>query len=163
MTKRHNIAGTRSIPCLRTPSCVTGLAHARLITRMCVGPCRYEHAAVLLDGKMYVVAGNCRGKFLGDVHELDLATLAWSRVDGEASAAPTPSSTPVSAAASPLQTPAAGALPHCAGASLVAYDGRLVLVGGHSKVNAGEEGSGKLSRSCLSAAPGFSVGKGVLA
>jgi len=39
---------------------------------------RYDHAAVQLEGKMYVVGGNARGTLLADTSVLDLTTLAWA-------------------------------------------------------------------------------------
>ncbi|CAI5465942.1 unnamed protein product [Closterium sp. Yama58-4] len=69
---------------------------------------RYQHAAEILDGRMYVVGGN-RARFTSDVHVLDLASLAWSKME--------------------LSSPA-NALPPCAGHSLCAR-------GGHSTAKVG--------------------------
>ncbi|CAI6004392.1 unnamed protein product [Closterium sp. NIES-64] len=60
-------------------------------------PLFIHHAAEILDGRMYVVGGN-RARFTSDVHVLDLASLAWSKME--------------------LSSPA-NALPPCAGHSLV--------------------------------------------
>ncbi|CAI5964753.1 unnamed protein product, partial [Closterium sp. NIES-65] len=73
---------------------------------------RYQHAAEILDGRMYVVGGN-RARFTSDVHVLDLASLAWSKME--------------------LSSPA-NALPPCAGHSLVILDEvTLLCIGGFFK------------------------------
>ncbi|CAI5937384.1 unnamed protein product, partial [Closterium sp. NIES-65] len=71
-----------------------------------------QHAAEILDGRMYVVGGN-RARFTSDVHVLDLASLAWSKME--------------------LSSPA-NALPPCAGHSLVILDEvTLLCIGGFFK------------------------------
>ena len=76
---------------------------------------RYQHATVIIDRRAYVVGGSYRGRFMGDVHELDLDTSSWRRVDCvDARGAPAP-------------------LSPCAGHRLVTHRGAVYLVGGRFK------------------------------
>jgi len=75
-------------------------------------PPRYEHAAAVIDGTMYVVGGNCGGRYLGDVWALDLETLEWV-----SKSAPSGSE----------------AYPPSAGHDLVSWGGKLLSVGGITK------------------------------
>jgi hypothetical protein len=82
---------------------------------------RYDHAAVALDGKMFVVGGNARGKLLADTAVLDLTTLSWA-------ARPQPggsSSVPMGAAATDAMAAAAAALPACAAHAVVVCRGQV--------------------------------------
>ncbi|KAK9821109.1 hypothetical protein WJX81_006949 [Elliptochloris bilobata] len=94
-------------------------------------PPRYEHAVAELGGHMYVVGGNCGGRYLGDVWALELATLTWRPVSGVKSAPPTPQPPPQEGAALPPPPP--GGLPPCAGHALVAWGTQLLCLGGHTK------------------------------
>ncbi|XP_030474482.1 acyl-CoA-binding domain-containing protein 4-like isoform X2 [Syzygium oleosum] len=39
---------------------------------------RYEHGAAIIQDKMYVYGGNHNGRYLNDLHVLDLRNWAWS-------------------------------------------------------------------------------------
>lgn len=72
---------------------------------------RYQHASALISQRMYVIGGNCNGRFLNDIHVLDLTNLTWSK----------------------LETPAPSVFPPCAGHRVVQKDSRtLLVIGGHS-------------------------------
>ncbi|XP_076923694.1 acyl-CoA-binding domain-containing protein 4-like [Bidens hawaiensis] len=77
---------------------------------------RYEHAAAVVDDKMYVFGGNHNGRYLNDLQTLDLRNWTWSKVEVKAS-----SEDPVRV------TP-------CAGHSLIPWEGnKLISIAGHSK------------------------------
>ena len=76
---------------------------------------RYQHATVIVNHRVYIVGGSYRGRFIGDVHEFDLDTSSWRRVECvDARGAPAP-------------------LSPCAGHRLVAHRGAVYLVGGRFK------------------------------
>ncbi|KAI7731793.1 hypothetical protein M8C21_024627, partial [Ambrosia artemisiifolia] len=77
---------------------------------------RYEHAAAVVDDKMYIFGGNHNGRYLNDLQTLDLRNWTWSKVEVKAS-----SEDPVRV------TP-------CAGHSLIPWKGnKLISIAGHSK------------------------------
>ncbi|CAK9214515.1 unnamed protein product [Sphagnum troendelagicum] len=83
---------------------------------------RYQHAAGVVDNKMYIIGGNHIGRYLNDVQVLDLKTLEWSKVD--------------KVPQSPLslqQKQSPHWFPPCAGHSLVRWGTKLLAVAGHSK------------------------------
>ncbi|KAJ7560481.1 hypothetical protein O6H91_04G131700 [Diphasiastrum complanatum] len=80
-----------------------------------IPPARYQHAAAIVEDKMFVVGGNHNGRYLNDVQVLDLRTLTWSKVE---------------------QKLGQGAsLPPCAGHNLIRWGRSLLLVAGHSKAS----------------------------
>ncbi|EOA30036.1 hypothetical protein CARUB_v10013146mg [Capsella rubella] len=81
---------------------------------------RYEHGAAVIKDKMYVYGGNHNGRYLGDLHVLDLKTWTWSRVETKVATESQETSTPT------LLAP-------CAGHSLVPWDNNLLSIGGHTK------------------------------
>ncbi|KAL1198033.1 Acyl-CoA-binding domain-containing protein 5 [Cardamine amara subsp. amara] len=81
---------------------------------------RYEHGAVVIQNKMYMYGGNHNGRYLGDLHVLDLKTWTWSRVE-----------TKVVTESQETSSPAV--LTHCAGHSLISWNNSLLSVGGHTK------------------------------
>ncbi|KAH9570250.1 hypothetical protein CY35_02G030800 [Sphagnum magellanicum] len=83
---------------------------------------RYQHAAGVVDNKMYIIGGNHNGRYLNDVQVLDLKTLEWSKVD--------------KVPQSPLslqQKQSPYWFPPCAGHSLVRWGTKLLAVAGRSK------------------------------
>ncbi|EIE23784.1 galactose oxidase [Coccomyxa subellipsoidea C-169] len=94
-------------------------------------PPRYEHAAATVGPNLYVLGGNCGGRYLGDVWILALDTMTWSPVSGPAkSAPPTPSQNGDAAA---ILAPVPQPLPPCAGHAMVAWGSKLLVLGGHMK------------------------------
>lgn len=83
---------------------------------------RYEHAAEVVHGKMYVIGGNHNGHYLNDVQVLDLKTMIWSKIE------PKIDLDSLSSEAG-LQS----LLPPCAGHSLIRWGTKLLAVAGHSK------------------------------
>ncbi|CAH2044533.1 unnamed protein product [Thlaspi arvense] len=81
---------------------------------------RYEHGAAVIQDKMYMYGGNHNGRYLGDLHVLDLKNWTWSRVE-----------TKVVTESHETSSPAT--LTHCAGHSLIPWDNKLLSVGGHTK------------------------------
>ncbi|XP_023635745.1 acyl-CoA-binding domain-containing protein 5 isoform X2 [Capsella rubella] len=81
---------------------------------------RYEHGAAVIQDKMYMYGGNHNGRYLGDLHVLDLKNWTWSRVE-----------TKVVTESQETSSPAK--LTHCAGHSLIPWENKLLSVGGHTK------------------------------
>lgn len=38
---------------------------------------RYQHAAIIFEDGLFIVGGNCNGRYLADTWRLDLSTLQW--------------------------------------------------------------------------------------
>ncbi|KAI3770679.1 hypothetical protein L6452_01820 [Arctium lappa] len=77
---------------------------------------RYEHAAAVVDDKMYIFGGNHNGRYLNDLQTLDLRNWTWSRIEVKANS----------------EAPAA--VTPCAGHSLIPWEGnKLISIAGHSK------------------------------
>eukprot|EP00850_Spirogloea_muscicola_P004934 SM000022S07148 [mRNA] locus=s22:202957:208318:+ [translate_table: standard] len=112
---------------------LTSLAHSdEWLLQEVVGrkpPPRYQHAATLLGRKMYVVGGNCNGRYLNDVQILDLSSLTWSKADYKPSTASLPPPIPLPSSLPPAPPP----LPPCAGHSLITWGRTLLVIGGHTK------------------------------
>ncbi|KAG7556688.1 Acyl-CoA-binding protein ACBP [Arabidopsis suecica] len=81
---------------------------------------RYEHGAAVIQDKMYMYGGNHNGRYLGDLHVLDLKNWTWSRFE-----------TKVVTESQETSSPAK--LTHCAGHSLIPWENKLLSVGGHTK------------------------------
>ncbi|CAH2055027.1 unnamed protein product [Thlaspi arvense] len=81
---------------------------------------RYEHGAAVIQDKMYIYGGNQNGRYLGDLHVLDLKNWTWSRVETKVATEPQETSNPT------LLSP-------CAGHSLIPWDNKLLSIGGHTK------------------------------
>lgn len=77
---------------------------------------RYEHAAAVVDDKMYIFGGNHNGRYLNDLQTLDLRNWTWSKVEVKANTEAPVTVTP------------------CAGHSLIPWEGtKLISIAGHSK------------------------------
>lgn len=77
---------------------------------------RYEHAAAVVDDKMYIFGGNHNGRYLNDLQTLDLRNWTWSKVEIRATSEAPMTVTP------------------CAGHSLITWEGnKLISIAGHSK------------------------------
>ncbi|KAJ4846293.1 acyl-CoA-binding domain-containing protein 4 [Turnera subulata] len=81
---------------------------------------RYEHGAAVVQDKMYVFGGNHNGRYLNDLHVLDLRSWTWSRVDSKIAAESQDSGSP------------ATVIP-CAGHSLIPWGNKLLSIAGHTK------------------------------
>ncbi|GIL81267.1 hypothetical protein Vretimale_1171 [Volvox reticuliferus] len=81
---------------------------------------RYESAAAVLGGSMYIFGGNYGGRYLADVWALDLVSGAWSPLHLQ----------PAGAVA---QVDASTAFPPTAGHTVTAWNGKLHVLGGHTK------------------------------
>ncbi|KAF5739863.1 putative acyl-CoA binding protein [Tripterygium wilfordii] len=79
---------------------------------------RYEHGAAVVQDKMYVYGGNHNGRYLNDLHVLDLRSWTWSKIDAKIAAEE--SSSPAS-------------LTPCAGHALIPWENRLLSIAGHTK------------------------------
>ncbi|KAK9814161.1 hypothetical protein WJX72_001384 [[Myrmecia] bisecta] len=92
-------------------------------------PPRYEHAVAAIGHSMYVVGGNCGGRYLNDVWILNLDSLTWTAVGPSSkSGTPPPSSDPHS-----TPPPPPPPLPPCAGHVLIPWGSNLLCIGGHTK------------------------------
>nr|XP_043621055.1 acyl-CoA-binding domain-containing protein 4 [Erigeron canadensis] len=77
---------------------------------------RYEHAAAVVDDKMYIFGGNHNGRYLNDLQTLDLRTWTWSKAEVKANSDVPATVTP------------------CAGHSLIPWEGnKLISIAGHTK------------------------------
>ncbi|KAJ9131421.1 hypothetical protein P3X46_035081 [Hevea brasiliensis] len=81
---------------------------------------RYEHGAAVIQDKMYIYGGNHNGRYLNDLHVLDLRSWTWSKVDAKVGAESDESKSPAT-------------ITHCAGHSLIAWENKLVSIAGHTK------------------------------
>ncbi|KAK4768371.1 hypothetical protein SAY87_003512 [Trapa incisa] len=79
---------------------------------------RYEHGAAVIQDKMYIYGGNHNGRYLNDLHVLDLRSWTWSKVDAKFKD---------DAAESP------GSFAPCAGHSLIGWNNKLLSVAGYIK------------------------------
>ncbi|KAI3503906.1 hypothetical protein L1887_32388 [Cichorium endivia] len=77
---------------------------------------RFEHAAAVIDDKMYIFGGNHNGRYLNDLQTLDLRNWTWSKVEVKPNSEFPVTTTP------------------CAGHSLIPWEGnKLISIAGHSK------------------------------
>ncbi|PNW86136.1 hypothetical protein CHLRE_02g074650v5 [Chlamydomonas reinhardtii] len=93
---------------------------------------RYEAAAAVVGNAMYVLGGNYGGRYLSDVWALDLTSGTWSAVPLARPAEEGGSS----GGAAPAPAAASGSgsgFPPTAGHSVTAWNGKLYVLGGHTK------------------------------
>ncbi|TKY61509.1 Acyl-CoA-binding domain-containing protein 4 [Spatholobus suberectus] len=76
---------------------------------------RYEHGAAVVQDKLYIYGGNHNGRYLNDLHVLDLRSWTWSKIETKTG----------------VESPAT--LIPCAGHSLIAWGNKLLSVAGHAK------------------------------
>ncbi|KAI9084784.1 hypothetical protein K1719_033190 [Acacia pycnantha] len=81
---------------------------------------RYEHGAAVIQDKFYIYGGNHNGRYLNDLHVLDLRSWTWSKIEAKARADLTESTPPVK-------------LTPCAGHSLIPWENKLLSIAGHTK------------------------------
>ncbi|KAJ4892940.1 Acyl-CoA-binding domain-containing protein 4 [Raphanus sativus] len=80
---------------------------------------RYEHGAAVIQDKMYIYGGNHNGRYLGDLHVLDLKSWTWSRVETKV--------------ATESEETSPTLLSPCAGHSLIPWEHKFLSIGGHTK------------------------------
>ncbi|XP_027363972.1 acyl-CoA-binding domain-containing protein 4-like isoform X1 [Abrus precatorius] len=80
---------------------------------------RYEHGAAVVLDKLYIYGGNHNGRYLSDLHVLDLRSWTWSKVEAKVEESTDSSS-------SATLTP-------CAGHSLIPWENKLLSIAGHTK------------------------------
>ncbi|KAG6599226.1 Acyl-CoA-binding domain-containing protein 4, partial [Cucurbita argyrosperma subsp. sororia] len=78
---------------------------------------RYEHGAAIIQDKMYIFGGNHNGRYLNDLHVLDLRSWAWTKPEAKTQS---PESPPEK-------------LTPCAGHSLISWENKLLSIAGHTK------------------------------
>ncbi|XP_022150763.1 acyl-CoA-binding domain-containing protein 4 isoform X2 [Momordica charantia] len=78
---------------------------------------RYEHGAAVIQDKMYIFGGNHNGRYLSDLHVLDLRSWGWTKVEAKTQS---PESPPEK-------------LTPCAGHSLITWENKLLSIAGHTK------------------------------
>ncbi|KAK7284365.1 hypothetical protein RJT34_19110 [Clitoria ternatea] len=76
---------------------------------------RYEHGAAVVQDKLYIYGGNHNGRYLSDLHVLDLRSWTWSKIEAKVEVESSIASTP------------------CAGHSLVPWGNKLLSIAGHTK------------------------------
>ncbi|XVF41893.1 hypothetical protein PTKIN_Ptkin01aG0316900 [Pterospermum kingtungense] len=81
---------------------------------------RYEHGAAVVQDKMYIHGGNHNGRYLSDLHVLDLRSWTWSKVEAKI-------------ASESVESPAPVNIDPCAGHSLIPWENKLLSIAGHSK------------------------------
>ncbi|DBA75236.1 hypothetical protein WJX77_011618 [Trebouxia sp. C0004] len=108
-------------------------------------PPRYEHAASLVGHSLYVIGGNCGGRYLNDVWVLSLDNLTWQLVTTSAKPLPPIGGGTFDEIEPVVSTPLLGhkedssklsstsALPPSAGHVLLAWGSNLLCIGGHTK------------------------------
>ncbi|MBA0699240.1 hypothetical protein Goari_000893, partial [Gossypium aridum] len=82
---------------------------------------RYQHGAAVVQDKMYIFGGNHNGRYLNDLHVLDLRSWTWSKVEAKVVPKSVESPSPVNIAP-------------CAGHSLIPWENKLLSIAGHTKV-----------------------------
>ncbi|RDX86126.1 Acyl-CoA-binding domain-containing protein 4 [Mucuna pruriens] len=80
---------------------------------------RYEHGAAVVLDKLYIYGGNHNGRYLNDLHVLDLRSWTWSKIEAKVVES-TDSSSSVT-------------LTPCAGHSLIPWENKLLSIAGHTK------------------------------
>ncbi|KAE8675398.1 Acyl-CoA-binding domain-containing protein 4 [Hibiscus syriacus] len=81
---------------------------------------RYEHGTAVVQDKMYIYGGNHNGRYLSDLHVLDLRSWTWSKVEANIGSKSVELSSPVNIAP-------------CAGHSLIPWENKLLSIAGHTK------------------------------
>eukprot|EP01018_Ginkgo_biloba_P017861 Gb_28900 [translate_table: standard] len=84
---------------------------------------RYEHAAAVVQERMYVVGGNHNGRYLNDIQVLDLKALTWSKVETKTALD----------SLSSKESSSQAVLSPCAGHCLIRWGNKLLAVAGHAK------------------------------
>ncbi|MBA0602708.1 hypothetical protein Gorai_002879, partial [Gossypium raimondii] len=82
---------------------------------------RYQHGAAVVQDKMYIYGGNHNGRYLNDLHVLDLRSWTWSKVEAKV----VPKS---------VESPSLVNIAPCAGHSLIPWENKLLSIAGHTKV-----------------------------
>ncbi|MBA0751951.1 hypothetical protein Gogos_000837, partial [Gossypium gossypioides] len=81
----------------------------------------YQHGAAVVQDKMYIYGGNHNGRYLNNLHVLDLRSWTWSKVEAKVVPKSVESPSPVNIAP-------------CAGHSLIPWENKLLSIAGHTKV-----------------------------
>jgi N-acetylneuraminic acid mutarotase len=81
---------------------------------------RYEHGAAVVQDKMYIYGGNHNGRYLNDIHVLDLRSWTWSKIEAKAGA-------------ESQESPSPRTFAPCAGHSLIPWENKLLSIAGHTK------------------------------
>ncbi|XP_022742190.1 acyl-CoA-binding domain-containing protein 4-like isoform X2 [Durio zibethinus] len=81
---------------------------------------RYEHGAAVVQDKMYIYGGNHNGRYLSDLHVLDLRCWTWLNVEATIGSNSVESPSPLNIAP-------------CAGHSLIPWENKLLSIAGHTK------------------------------
>ncbi|MBA0816848.1 hypothetical protein Gohar_001466 [Gossypium harknessii] len=81
---------------------------------------RYEHAAAVVEDKMYIYGGNHNGRYLSDLHVLDLRSCTWSKVEAKVES-------------KSVETPSPVNITPSAGHSLIPWENKLLSIAGHTK------------------------------
>ncbi|KAG7671615.1 putative Acyl-CoA-binding domain-containing protein 5 [Nannochloris sp. 'desiccata'] len=90
-------------------------------------PPRYEQSMALIGNYLYVVGGNCGGRYLADTWALNLENLSWNCIStGKLTGAAT-----LDQEGGQLTSPLP--LPPVAGHATVPWNGNVVCIGGHTK------------------------------
>lgn len=79
---------------------------------------RYEHSAALVGNLLFLMGGNYAGRYLSDMWCFDLESLCWSRISGKQNA----------------EEGERTAFPASAGHVAVPYNGDVLLIGGHERL-----------------------------
>ncbi|KAI9075421.1 hypothetical protein K1719_042616 [Acacia pycnantha] len=80
----------------------------------------WKHGTTVIQDKFYIYGGNHNGRYLNDLHVLDLRSWTWSKIEAKARADLTESTPPVK-------------LTPCAGHSLIPWENKLLSIAGHTK------------------------------
>ncbi|XWS27623.1 hypothetical protein CRYUN_Cryun26dG0133500 [Craigia yunnanensis] len=80
-----------------------------------------QHGATVVLDKMYIFGGDHNGRYLSDLHVLDLRSWTWSKVEAKIGSKSVESPSPVNMA------------PCAAGHSLIPWEIKLLSIAGHTK------------------------------
>ncbi len=94
-------------------------------------PPRYEQSMALIGNYLYVVGGNCGGRYLADTWALNLENLSWSCISTGKSPASATAAGAQEGESTALMAPPS--LPPVAGHASVPWNANVVCIGGHTK------------------------------
>ncbi|KAK7277946.1 hypothetical protein RJT34_22966 [Clitoria ternatea] len=80
---------------------------------------RYEHGAAVVLDKFYIYGGNYNGRYLNDLHVLDLRSWTWSKIEANV--------------VESNDLSVSDTLTPCAGHSLIPWENKLISIAGHTK------------------------------
>lgn len=102
-------------------------------------PPRYEQALCVVGNALYVIGGNCGGRYLNDTWALNMENLTWKCIAQHGGKSnkndePNNNSNGNEEEESAALLPSSPVLPPLAGLAAIAWNGNIVCLGGHTRV-----------------------------